>query len=43
MQKHCKMNGNKYTMSGNLWDATNAMLGVKFISLNTYIKKEDLS
>lgn len=32
-------NGNEKTTYPNLWDAAAAVLRIKFISINTYIKK----
>ena len=37
------MNANEDTICPNLWDAAKAVLRKKYIAVNTYIKREEMS
>ena len=41
--KYLEANGNKSTMVKNLWDAAKAVVRGKFITVKSYIKKEEKS
>ena len=43
VRKYLETNDNENTMIQNLWDATKAVLGGKFIAIQAYIKKQEKS
>ena len=43
IKKYLETNDNEDTTTQNLWDATKAVFGGKFIVIQAYIKKEDKS
>ena len=42
-KKYLKTNDNEDTTTQNLWDAAKAVLGGKFITIQTFLKKEEKS
>lgn len=42
-RKYFELNENKNTRHQNLWDTAKAILGEKFIAVNTYVRKEEKS
>ena len=43
MKKYLETNDNEHTMTQNLWDAAKAVLRGKFISIKSYLKKQETS
>ena len=43
IKKHQETNENETTTIRNLWDATKAVLRGKFIPINAYLKKQEIS
>ena len=43
IRKYLETNDNENTMTQNLWDAAKAALRRKFIAIQSYIKKQEIS
>ena len=43
IKKYLEINDNENTMTQNLWDAAKAVLRGKFIAIQSYLKKEEIS
>lgn len=43
LQKYIELNKNENTIYEDLWDAVKTGLEVKYIALNTYIRKEEIN
>ena len=43
IKKYLKTNDNEDTTSQNLWDATKSVLRGKFIAIQAFLKKEEIS
>ena len=43
IKKYLETNDNENRMTQNLWDAAKAVLGRKFIAIQSYLKKQEIS